>query len=79
MLAEKYKAFEIRDDHISEQYVEGNLVSIADFIKNCQKDSIITMHTLEGEPFLIALSKVFLFCEDKEFLDRRLIPYLRSA
>lgn len=39
---------------------------------------IITLHTMEGEPFLIGLSKMFVFCGDKAFLDRQLIPYLRS-
>ena len=39
---------------------------------------IITLHTMEGEPFLIGLSRMFVFCGDKAFLDRQLIPYLRS-
>ncbi len=78
MLKEKYKAFEIRDDEVKETVVEGTLPSIADFILNCHKGSIITIHTLEGEPFLIGLSKMFLFCDDKDFLDRQLIPYLRE-
>lgn len=78
MLKNRYKAFEIRDDKVSETLVEGNLHSIADFIRNCHEGSIITIHTLDGEPFLLGLSKLFLYCEDKAFLDRKLIPYLRS-
>ena len=73
MLKSKYKAFEIQDDKVSETVVEGNLIAIADFIKNCKEGSIITIHMLEGEPFLIGLSKLFLYCEDNE-----LIPYLRG-
>lgn len=78
MLKNRYKAFEIRDDKVSETLVYGNLYSIADFIQNCHEGSIITIHTLDGEPFLLGLSKLFLYCEDKAFLDRKLIPYLRS-
>lgn len=77
MLKETYQAFEIRNDEVSGQEIEGNLSAIADFIKRCHKDSIITIHTLEGEPFLIALSTVFLFCADREFLDTQLIPCMR--
>ena len=62
MLKSKYKAFEIQDDKVSETVVEGNLIAIADFIKNCKEGSIITIHMLEGEPFLIGLSKLFLYC-----------------
>ena len=36
MLKSKYKAFEIQDDKVSETVVEGNLIAIADFIKNCK-------------------------------------------
>ena len=78
MLKSKYKAFEIQDDKVSETVVYGNLVVIADFIKNCNEGSIITIHTLDGEPFLIGLSKLFLYCEDNEFLNNQLIPYLRG-
>ena len=78
MLKSKYRAFEIQDDKVSETVVEGNLIAIADFIKNCNEGSIITIHTLEGEPFLIGLSKLFLDCEDNEFLNNQLIPYLRG-
>ena len=78
MLKSKYKAFEIQDDKVSETVVEGNLIAIADFIKNCKEGSIITIHMLEGEPFLIGLSKLFLYCEDNEFLNHQLIPYLRG-
>lgn len=78
MLKNRYKAFEIRDDNVSQTLVDGNLSSIAGFIGNCQEGSIITIHTLDGEPFLIGLSKLFLYCEDKGFLDGQLIPYLRS-
>ena len=74
----KYKAFEIQDDKVSETVVEGNLIAIADFIKNCKEGSIITIHMLEVEPFLIGLSKLFLYCEDNEFLNNQLIPYLRG-
>ena len=68
MLRNKYRAFEIRDDQVSQTLVDGNLCSIAEFIRHC----------MEGEPFLIGLSKMFVFCGDKAFLDRQLIPYLRS-
>ena len=78
LLKSKYKAFEIQDDKVSETVVEGNLIAIADFIKNCKEGSIITIHTLDGEPFLIGLSKLFLYCEDNEFLNNQLIPYLRG-
>ena len=78
MLKSKYKAFEIQDDKASETVVEGNLTALADFIKNCKEGSIITIHTLDGEPFLIGLSKLFLYCEDNEFLSNQLIPYLRG-
>lgn len=78
MLKSKYKAFEIQDDRVSETLVDGNLIAIADFIKNCNEESIITIHTLDGEPFLIALSKLFLYCEDNTFLNNQLIPYLRG-
>lgn len=78
MLKSKYKAFEIQDDKVSETVVEGNLIAIADFIKNCKEGSIITIRTLDGEPFLIGLSKLFLYCEDNEFLNNQLIPYLRG-
>lgn len=37
MLKSKYKAFEIQDDKVSETVVEGNLIAIADFIKNCKE------------------------------------------
>lgn len=78
MLRSKYKAFEIQDDKVSETVVDGNLIAIADFIKNCNEGSIITIHTLDGEPFLISLSKLFLYCEDNNFLNNQLIPYLRG-
>ena len=78
MLKSKYRAFEIQDDKVSETVVEGNLIAIADFIKNCKEGSIITIHTLDGEPFLIWLSKLFLYCEHNEFLNNQLIPYLRG-
>ena len=78
MLKGKYRAFEIRDDQVSQTLVDGNLCSIAEFIRHCSEGSIITLHTMEGEPFLIGLSKMFVFCGDKAFLDRQLIPYLRS-
>lgn len=78
MIKNKYKAFEIQEDKVSETVVEGNLIAIADFIKNCKEGSIITIHTLDGEPFLIGLSKLFLYCEDNEFLNNQLIPCLRG-
>ena len=53
MLRNKYRAFEIKDNQVSQTLVDG-------------------------EPFLIGLSKMFVFCGDKAFLDRQLIPYLRS-
>lgn len=78
MLKSKYKAFEIQDDKVSETLVDGNLTAMADFIKNCNEGSIITIHTPEGTPFLIGLSKLFLYCEDNAFLNNQLIPYLRG-
>ncbi len=78
MLKSKYKAFEIQDDKVSETLVDENLTAIADFIKNCNVGSIITIHTPEGTPFLIGLSKLFLYCEDNAFLNNQLIPYLRG-
>ena len=78
MLRNKYRAFEIKDNQVSQTLVDGNLCSIAEFIRHCSEGSIITLHTMEGEPFLIGLSKMFVFCGDKAFLDRQLIPYLRS-
>ena len=78
LLKSKYKAFEIQDALVSETVVEGNRIAIADFIKNCKEGSIITIHTLDGEPFLIGMSKLFLYCEDNEFLNNQLIPYLRG-
>lgn len=78
MLKSKYKAVEIQDDKVSETVVEGKRIAIADFIKNCKEGSIITIHTPDGEPFLIGLSKLFLYCEDNEFLNNQLIPYLRG-
>lgn len=79
MLKNRYKAFEIRDDKVSETLVDGNLSAIADFIRNCHEGSIITIHTLDGEPFLIGLSRLFLYCEDRAFLDQQLIPHLRGV
>lgn len=78
LLKSKYKAFEIQDDKVSETVMDGNLIAIADFIKNCKEGSIITIHTLDGKPFLIGMSKLFLYCEDNEFLNNQLIPYLRG-
>ena len=78
LLRNKYRAFEIKDNQVSQTLVDGNLCSIAEFIRHCSEGSIITLHTMEGEPFLIGLSKMFVFCGDKAFLDRQLIPYLRS-
>ena len=78
MLKSKYKAFEIQDALVSETVVEGNRIAIADFIKNCKEGSSITINTLDGEQFLIGMSKLFLYCEDNEFLNNQLIPYLRG-
>ncbi len=78
MLDGKYKAFEIQGELINAEVVEGTLPAIGEFIQNCKEGSIITIHTLDGEPFLIGLSRAFLYCEDNEFLDSRLIPYLRG-
>ena len=61
MLKSKYKAFEIQDDKVSETVMDGNLIAIADFIKNCKEGSIITIHTLDGKPFLIGMSKYMFF------------------
>ena len=49
MLREKYKAFELKDDEVCQTVVEGSLFSIAAFIKSCDKGSIITIHTPDGE------------------------------
>ena len=38
MLNNKYKAFEIRDDDVSQTLVEGNLPAIAHFITGCHKE-----------------------------------------
>ena len=78
MLRNKYRAFEIRDDQVSQMLVDGNLCSIAEFIRHCDEGSIITLHTMEGEPFLIGHTKMFVFCGDKGILERQLIPYMRS-
>ena len=78
MLKSKSRAFEIQDDKVSETLVDGNLIALADFIKNCKEGSIITIHTMEGEPFLIGLSKLFLYGEDNAFLNNQLIQYLRG-
>lgn len=78
MLKDRYKAFEIRDDDVSQTIVEGSLPAIACYIAGCHEGSIITIHTPDGEPFLIGLSKMFLYCEDKKFLDCQLLPYLRG-
>ena len=47
MLRNKYRAFEIRDDQVSQTLVDGNLCSIAEFIRHCDEGSIITLHTME--------------------------------
>lgn len=78
MLKDRYKAYEIRNEQAKETVVEGTLPSIAGFILNCHEGSIITIHTFDGKPFLLGLSKLFLYCEDKEFLEAQLIPYLRG-
>lgn len=78
MLKEKYKAFEITQDQVIPSEVDGNLSAIATYITDCGKDSIITLHTTGGDPFLISLSKVFVFCSEPEFLDDELIPHLRG-
>lgn len=74
----KYRAFEIQDDKVKETLVEGNLPAIADCIRGCQKDSIILIQNMEGEPFLVGLSKMFLYCEDNDFLNTQLLPYLHG-
>ena len=51
MLKGKYRAFEIKDNQVSQTLVDGNLCSIAEFIRHCSEGSIITLHTMEGEPF----------------------------
>ena len=78
-LKEKYRAFEIYEDEAKETVIEGSLSAIAEYVKGCREGSIITIHTPEGEPFLLSLSRMFLYCEDKAFLNERLIPYLRSS
>ena len=78
MLRNKYRAFEIKDDQVSQKLVDGNLCSIAEFIRHCSEGSIITLHTMEGEPILIGLSKKIVVSGAIEILARQLIPYLRS-
>ena len=78
MLKGKYRAFEIQDDKVKETLAEGNLPAIADCIRGCQKDSIILIQNMEGEPFLVGLSKMFLYCEDNDFLNTQLLPYLHG-
>ena len=59
MLKGKYRAFEIQDDKVKETLVEGNLPAIADCIRGCQKDSIILIQNMEGEPFLLGYQRCF--------------------
>ena len=73
MLRNKYRAFEIRDDQVSQTLVDGNLCSIAEFIRHCDEGSIITLHTLEGDPGLKGYSKMFVVSGDKALLDRKMI------
>ena len=49
MLKSKYKAFEIQDDKVSETVMDGNLIAIADFIKNC-KEGRPSFETASGAP-----------------------------
>lgn len=79
MLREKYQAFVIREQEIASAVIDGSLPAISTFIKNSGKGNIVTIHTMEGGPFLAGLSGIYLYCEDSLFLDRQLIPYLRSA
>lgn len=39
MLRNKYRAFEIKDDQVSQTLVDGNLCSIAEFIRHCDEGS----------------------------------------
>ena len=71
MLRNKYRAFEIKDNQVSQTLVDGNLCSIAEFIRHCSEGSIFTLHTMEGVPILIGLSMMFVLCADKAFLDRQ--------
>ena len=51
MLRNEYRAFEIRDDQVSQMLVDGNLCSIAEFIRHCDEGSIITLHTMRASRF----------------------------
>ena len=57
MLRNKYRAFEIKDDQVSQTLVDGNLCSIAEFIRHCSEGSIITLHTMEGDDDMPAHAK----------------------
>ena len=37
MLRNKYRAFEIKDNQVSQTLVDGNLCSIAEFIRHCSE------------------------------------------
>ena len=78
MLKGKYRAFEIQDDKVKETLVEVNLPAIADCILGCQYVCIILIQYLVGEPFLVVLSMLFLNCEDNDFLNIQLLPYLHG-
>jgi len=60
LLKSKYRAFEIQDDKVSETLVDGNLIALADFIKNCKEGSIITIHTMEGVKIIEGSNGLFV-------------------
>lgn len=78
MLRDTYKAFIICGQEITPAVIAGSLEAIGALIGSGGSESIITVHTMAGELFLVGLSGVFLYCEDNDFLDKQLIPYLQS-
>ena len=74
----RYRVFEIWEEHVREALVDGSLPMIAEFIQGCGDGSIVIFQTMDGEPFMILLSKMFLFCADRQFLDGQLLPFLKG-
>lgn len=79
MLQELYVAYEIREDgSVRTAKVEGTVLSIGNFARECEDSSILLMAAVDSTPFLVALSIAFLYCSEEGFLDGQLIPYLRD-
>lgn len=74
----RYKVFEIREEQVREAMVDGSLPAVAGFIQGCGEGSIVIFETMDGEPFMILLSRMFLFCSDRQFLDGQLLPHLKG-